>query len=53
MKNIKKSGTSLIELVLYMGLLSILMIILTQTFGSIMQARLDSEATSSVQQNAK
>jgi type II secretory pathway pseudopilin PulG len=50
MKKLKR-GTTLIELVIYMGLLSILLLILTQTFTTIIQTRLDTESTSSVQQD--
>ncbi len=48
----RKIGFTLIELIIYIGLLSTLLIVLTQTFTSIIQARLDSEATSNVDQDA-
>jgi prepilin-type N-terminal cleavage/methylation domain-containing protein len=48
----KKKGFSLIELLIYMAILSSMLVVLTQIFTSIIQARLESEATSGVQQNA-
>lgn len=51
-KNSKKSGFTLIEMVIYMGLLSVMLVVLTQTFTSIIQARLESQTTSNVVQDA-
>lgn len=48
----KKKGFSLIELIIYMGLLSMLLVILSQVFTSIIQSRLDSESTASIDQDA-
>jgi prepilin-type N-terminal cleavage/methylation domain-containing protein len=47
-----KKGFSLIELIIYMGLLSMLLVILSQVFTSIIQSRLDSESTASIDQDA-
>lgn len=56
MKKIKKSkesGFSLIELLLYMGLFSIFLITLTQIFSSALELKLESESTSTVQQDSR
>ncbi|MEO6508637.1 MAG: prepilin-type N-terminal cleavage/methylation domain-containing protein [Patescibacteria group bacterium] len=55
MKTNKKTrfGFSLIELIIYFALLSSVMLILTQILTSIIQARLVSEASSSIEQNAE
>jgi type II secretory pathway pseudopilin PulG len=47
-----KKGFSLIELVIYLGLVSVLLLVLTETFSLIIQARLDAQSTSSVEENA-
>jgi len=47
------NGFTLIELLIYMGIISILITALTQVFGSILDAQLESEATSSVQQDGR
>ncbi len=47
-----KKGFSLIELVIYMGLLAILLVVLAQVFTSIIQSRLDSESGASIDQDA-
>jgi type II secretory pathway pseudopilin PulG len=52
MKKQFKKGFSLLELVIYMGLLSILIVVLTQIFTSIIQVRLDSQSSSSIEQDA-
>lgn len=44
----QKSGISLVELILYMALFSILLIMLLQMFNSILGSQLDSQATSAV-----
>jgi prepilin-type N-terminal cleavage/methylation domain-containing protein len=46
-------GFTLVELLIYIGMLSILFTVLTQIFGSILDAQLESEATSSVQQDGR
>ena len=46
-------GSTLIEMIIYMGLLSILLVILTNMFASILDVRTESEATSSVQQDGR
>lgn len=54
MKNqTKKSGFTLAELLIYMGIFSIILVILTEMLFSIFQAKLDSEATSSVEQDSR
>lgn len=52
MANIKK-GFTLVELLLYMGLLAIFLVVLTEIFVTIMEVRLESEATSSVEQDGR
>lgn len=47
------SGFTLIELLLYMGLFSILLTVFIQLFGTVFEAQLESEATSSVASDAK
>ena len=47
----KQKGFSLVELLLYMGLFSILLASLMQLFGAIIAVRLESEATSAVLQD--
>ena len=51
MKN--KHGFTLVELLLVMGIMSILMIILFQVFGSILDLKLRSEATTYVAQDSR
>ena len=48
-----RTGFTLIELLIYMGILSILLAALSQIFGSIIDSQLESEATSSVQQDGR
>jgi len=49
----KQKGFSLVELLLYMGLFSILLASLMQLFGAIIAVRLESEATSAVLQDGR
>ncbi|MBI4226098.1 type II secretion system protein [Candidatus Roizmanbacteria bacterium] len=49
--NKKLKGYTLIELLIFIGMLSILLGILSQVFSSIIDARLESESTSSVVQD--
>ena len=49
----KNSGFTLIEMLLYTGLLSIFLLILTQVFTSSLDAQLESQATSSAEQDAR
>ena len=46
-------GFTLIELLIYMGLLSIILVVLSQIFGSILDAQLESEASSSVHRDGR
>lgn len=46
-------GFSLIELILYMGLFSVFLVTLTQIFSSALELKLDSESTSTVQQDSR
>ncbi|OGF99723.1 hypothetical protein A2Y99_02005 [Candidatus Gottesmanbacteria bacterium RBG_13_37_7] len=48
-----RSGFTLMEMVVYMGILSIFLLVMTTIFVSILDAQLESEATSSVNQDAK
>lgn len=48
-----KKGFSLIELLIYMGIFSILLISLLQFFGSILSVKFESEATSSVTEDGR
>ena len=49
----KKYGFTLVELLMVMGIMSILMIILFQVFGSILDLKLRSEATTYVAQDSR
>jgi prepilin-type N-terminal cleavage/methylation domain-containing protein len=49
----KKSGFTLVELLIVMGVMSILMVILFQVFGSILTMKLRSEATTAVAQDSR
>lgn len=54
LKRIKKTeGFTLIELVIYMGILSILVSIMSSIFSSIVDVQLESTATSSVNQDGR
>lgn len=46
-----QKGVSMVELLLYMGILTILLTILTSTFVSALDVQLESQATSSVEQD--
>lgn len=46
-------GFTLVELLIYIGMISILFTVFTQIFGYILDAQLESEATSSVQQDGR
>jgi prepilin-type N-terminal cleavage/methylation domain-containing protein len=46
-----KKGFTMVELLLYMGIFSILLVVLMQLFGSILDVHLESQATSSVSQD--
>lgn len=48
-----QKGFTLIELVIYMGILSILMSVLTGLFGAIIDVQLESESRSSVDQDGR
>ena len=47
------SGFTLVELLIYMGLLSIILVVLSQIFGSILDAQLESQASSSVHRDGR
>jgi prepilin-type N-terminal cleavage/methylation domain-containing protein len=47
------SGFTLIELLIYMGILSILLVVLSQIFGSVLDAQLESESTSAVHRDGR
>lgn len=42
----KRTGTTIIELTIYMGILAVVLVVLTQLFGSAVDVRRESEATS-------
>ncbi len=46
--NLKQRGFTLVEFLLYMGIFSILLVVTLQMFGSVFDAQLESQATSSV-----
>ncbi|OGH10291.1 MAG: hypothetical protein A2857_02495 [Candidatus Levybacteria bacterium RIFCSPHIGHO2_01_FULL_36_15] len=48
-----KSGFTLVELIVYMGILSILLLVLSEIFVTILDTQMESEATSSVEQDGK
>ena len=52
-KNIKQKGFTLVELLLYMGIFTILLAVTLQMFSSIFDVQLESQATSSVAQDSK
>lgn len=52
MRNIK-NGFTLIEMLLVMGIMSILLVILTEVFGSIINTKLRSEAVTAVAQDSR
>lgn len=49
----KLKGFSLVELIIAMGIMTILLTVLTQTFGSILSLRQKSEAVSSIAQDSR
>ena len=49
--NKNKKGYTLIELLIFMGMISILLVVLTEVFGSILDVRRESESISSVEQD--
>ncbi len=49
----KKSGFTLVEMLMVMGIMSILVVILSQVFGSILTMKLRSEATTAVSQDSR
>jgi type II secretory pathway pseudopilin PulG len=53
LKRKKSTGFTLVELLMYMGLLSILLLILTNILVTLLQAKADSEATSAVEQDGR
>lgn len=53
MKKKQNQGFTLIELLMYIGLLSIFLIVLTEIFVSILDVQLESEATSHVAQDGR
>ncbi len=48
-----KKGFTLVEMLIYMGLLSILIVIMVDLFASSLDVQLESQATSAVQQDAR
>lgn len=48
-----QAGVTIVEMLLYMGLLSILLVILTDMFVTILQVKLESQATSAVEQDGR
>jgi type II secretory pathway pseudopilin PulG len=48
-----QKGITLVEILIYMGLLAILLVILTEMMVSILNVRLESEAISSLEQDAR
>lgn len=49
----KNSGFTLVELLIYMGLISILMVFMSQLFGAIFDVKIESEANSAVDQDGR
>ena len=52
-KKSKYRGFTLVEILLYMGLLAILLVVLTEILVSILAVKIESEATSSVEQDSR
>jgi hypothetical protein len=48
-----KNGFTLVELLVFIGLFSILLLVLTQMFVNIMEAQLNSQATSGISQDSR
>lgn len=53
MKKILQNGFTLVEMLIYMGLLSIFLVTLTDIFVSVLDIKAESEATSSVEQDGR
>lgn len=53
MKKQLQKGTTLVELLLYMGIFLLMLIVLMQIFSSILDVQLESQASSSVAQDGK
>ncbi len=51
--NVRRSGVSLVELLVYMGMFSILIVMLSQLFSSTFELRRESEAYSAVAQDSR
>lgn len=52
-RHLQQKGFTLIELVIYMGILTILLSVLSSIFGAIVDVQLESTATSSVDQDGR
>lgn len=52
-KRMKQKGFTLVELIIYMGLLAILMTILTRLFTATIDVQLSSEATGAVEEDSR
>lgn len=52
-RNTNQKGVTLVELLIYMGLLAILLVLLTDMMVSIMEIRTESEATTAVEQDGR
>lgn len=50
---IKQQGFTLVEMIIYMTILAILLVVLTEVFVSVLSSQTRSEATSSVQQDGR
>lgn len=48
-----KKGVTIVELLVYIGLLSIFMLVLLDVFTTILNAKLESESTSALNQDAR
>ncbi len=53
LKKNSQQGVTLIELLLYMGIFSILLMVLVQLFGTIVNVNLESQATAAVSQDGR
>jgi type II secretory pathway component PulJ len=49
----RQKGFTLVELLIYMGLLTIMMVIMTRIFTSILDVQLESEATSFIEEDSR
>lgn len=52
-KQITMKGFTLVELIIYMGMMMIILVVLTQIFTSLLDLRLESEASSGVEQDGR